>query len=232
MTLKLVELCGVDPEVNFSPFCWRIRMALAHKGLDYERVPWRYNEAEAIKAYGASKVPVLLDGEKAVNDSWKIAVYLDEKFPDRAPLLGSEGALGIARLVNNWADVTLVLPMLSMIAADVVGHLGPEDAAYFRKTREGFLGRTFEEARDRRDLDVLTFRKTTLLPLRLTLKSQAYVGGSKPNYGDYILFALFQWCRTVSPFKLLAPDDPIYTWRASLMDAFDGLARKAAGFEV
>jgi glutathione S-transferase len=232
MTLKLIELCGVDPEVNFSPFCWRVRMALAHKGLDYERVPWRYTEAEAIRTHGASKVPVLLDGEKAINDSWKIAVYLDEKFPDRAPLFGSEGERGIARLVNNWADVTLVPPMLSMIAADVVGHLGPEDAAYFRKTREGFLGKPLEEARDRRDANLVTFRKTTLLPLRLTLKSQPFVGGSKPNYGDYILFGLFQWSRTVSPFKLLAEDDPIYAWRATMMSAFDGLASKAAGFEV
>ena len=141
MTLKLVELCGVDPELNFSPFCWRVRMALAHKGLEFERVPWRYTEVEALRLHGASKVPVLLDGDKAISNSWKIAVYLDERYPDRSPLFGSEGERGIARLVNNWADATFVLPILSMIAADVVGYLGPEDAAYFRKTREAFLGK-------------------------------------------------------------------------------------------
>lgn len=231
MTLKLIELSGVDSEANFSPFCWRARLALAHKGLDYERMPWRYTETEAIRVHAASKVPVLLDGDKAISDSWKIACYLDDKYPDRPLLFAGESERAIVRLLNNWADVTLVPSILSMIAADVVGYLAPEDAAYFRKTREAFLGRTLEEARDRRDTEVLGFRKV-LLPLRLTLKGQPYVNGATPGYGDYIFFSLFQWSRTVTPFKLLAEDDPIYKWCTSMMSALNGLASKARGFDV
>ena len=40
--------------------------------------------------------------------------------------------------------------------------------------------------------------------MRLTLKTQPYLGGEKPNYADYIVFGAFQWARVVSPFKLLA----------------------------
>ena len=32
--MELYELAGADPARVFSPFCWRIRMALAAKGLE------------------------------------------------------------------------------------------------------------------------------------------------------------------------------------------------------
>ena len=56
MTLKLFELCGADPERVFSPFCWRIRMALAHKGLEAETVPWRFTEKDANPDMGDSAI--------------------------------------------------------------------------------------------------------------------------------------------------------------------------------
>src|SRR6202140_4330987 len=48
MPLKLFELVGTDEERPFSPFCWRTRMALAHKGLSAESIPWCFTEKEAI----------------------------------------------------------------------------------------------------------------------------------------------------------------------------------------
>ena len=39
MTIRLYDLAGAEAERRFSPFCWRARMALAHKGLDVETVP-------------------------------------------------------------------------------------------------------------------------------------------------------------------------------------------------
>jgi glutathione S-transferase len=68
--------------------------------------------------------------------------------------------------------------------------------------------------------------------MRLTLKSQPYLGGVTPNYADYIGFGGFQWARVVSPFKLLEDNDPIYAWRERLLDAFDGMARKSPGYDV
>ena len=56
-----------------------------------------------------------------------------------------------------------------------------------------------------------------------------YLGGDAPNYADYIVFGAFQWARVVSPFKLLAEDDPVHAWREKLLDAFDGMARKSPG---
>ncbi|MGY3123558.1 glutathione S-transferase [Bradyrhizobium sp. S3.14.4] len=68
--------------------------------------------------------------------------------------------------------------------------------------------------------------------MRQTFKTQAYLGGSAPNYADYIVFGGFQWARVVSPFRLLEVDDPVYAWREKLLDAFDGMARKSPGHAV
>ncbi len=231
MTLKLFELVGTDPARPFSPYCWRTRMAQAHKGLEAESVPWCFTDKSAIAPHGSEKVPVLLHGEKPVADSWAIATYLEDTFPERPSLFGGEGGRALMRMMNWWGDIAVVGGMFPLIVADIPAQLAPADAAYFRSSREARLGKPLEAASASRDNGVIAFRKS-LDPMRLTLKSQPYLGGAAPNYADYIAFGGFQWARVVSPFKLLAADDPIYGWREKLLDAFDGLARKSPGFAV
>jgi Glutathione S-transferase, N-terminal domain len=72
MALKLFELVGTDETRPFSPYCWRTRMALAHKGLGAESIPWRFTEKAAISPHNSEKVPVLLDRDKAVAKSWGV----------------------------------------------------------------------------------------------------------------------------------------------------------------
>jgi len=231
MSLKLFELVGTDEQRPFSPFCWRIRMALAHKGLDAASIPWRFTEKAAIAPHGSEKVPVLLHGESAVVDSWAIANYLEDQFPDRPSLFGGEGGRAALRMINWWGDIAIVGGLFPLIVADIPGHLAPVDADYFRKTREARFGKPLEQVVAARDSAVTGFRKS-LDPMRLTLRTQSYLGGEQPNYADYIAFGGFQWARVVSPFKLLETKDPIYAWREKLLDAFDGLARKSQGYPV
>jgi glutathione S-transferase len=231
MNLKLFELVGADVERPFSPFCWRTRMALAHKGLSAESIPWCFTEKLAIAPYDSEKVPVLLDGDHTVVDSWAIANYLEDTYPDRPSLFGGDGGRAMGRMINWWGDIAIVGGIFPMIAADVHGHLKPEDADYFRGTREARLGKSLEEAAAGRDKDVEKFRRS-LDPLRLTLKTQAFLGGDAPNYADYIVFGGFQWARAISPFRLLEDKDLVYAWRERLLDAFDGMARKSPGYPV
>ena len=231
MTLKLFELVGTDEARPFSPFCWRTRMALAHKGLSAQSIPWCFTEKEAIAPHRSEKVPVLLDGDASVADSWAIANYLEDTYPDRPSLFGGAGGRAMGRMMNWWGDVTVIGGLFPLIVADIPSHLKPVDAAYFRRTREARFGKPLEEVVAGRDKSVEIFRKA-LDPLRLTLKTQQYLGGGAPNYADYIVFGPFQWARVVSPFKLLAEDDPVYAWRERLLDAFDGMARKSPGYQV
>jgi len=231
MAIKLFELVGTDEARPFSPFCWRTRMALAHKGLSAQSIPWRFTEKDAIAPHNSEKVPVLIDGETAIVDSWAIANYLEDNYPDRPSLFGGEGGRAIGRMLNWWGDVTVIGGMFPLIVADIPGHLRPVDAAYFRSTREARFGKPLEEVVAGRDKSVEGFRRA-LDPMRLTLKTQAFLGGAAPNYADYIVFGGFQWARVVSPFKLLVENDPVYAWREKLLDAFDGMARQSPGHPV
>ncbi len=231
MALKLFELVGTDETRPFSPYCWRTRMALAHKGLGAESIPWRFTEKAAISPHKSEKVPVLLDGETAVVDSWVIANYLEDSYPDRPSLFGGEGGRAMARMLNWWGDIVVIGGMFPLIVTDIVDHLRPVDQVYFRQSREARFGKPLEEVVANRDKNVEGFRKG-LDPMRLTLKTQAFLGGAAPNYADYIVFGGFQWARAVSPFALLKQDDPVYAWREAMFDAFDGMARKSPGYAV
>jgi glutathione S-transferase len=231
MAIQLFELVGAEESRPFSPYCWRTRMALAHKGLDVTSIPWRFTEKAAISPYNSEKVPVLLDGGHTVSDSWAIANYLEDTYPDSPSLFGGAGGRAMARMLNVWGDLVVVGGMFPLIVADIHGHLRPVDQAYFRQSREARFGKTLEEVAADRDTRVETFRKS-LDPMRLTLKSQAFLGGAAPNYADYIMFGGFQWARAISPFQLLKSGDPVHAWRERLLDAFGGMARNSAGYAV
>lgn len=231
MALRLYELVGTDADRPFSPYCWRTRMALAHKGLAAESIPWRFTEKQAIAPHHSEKVPVLLDGDTAVVDSWVIANHLEDSYPDRPSLFGGDGGRAMARMLNWWGDIAIVGGIFPLIVADIHSHLAPVDQAYFRKTREARFGKTLEEVASTRDAEVERFRKS-LDPMRMTLRTQPYLGGAAPNYADYIMFGGFQWARATSPFRLLKEDDAVYAWRERLLDAFEGLARGSPGYAV
>lgn len=231
MAMQLYDLAGADPMLRFSPFCWRIRMALAHKGLDAETIPWRFSEKAALGFSGQGLVPVLVDGKKTISDSWTIAEHLEDAYPSRPPLFEGDTARALTRFVNAWTD-SIVHPLVArLVVRDILDVLGPEDQGYFRKSREDRFGMTLEAFVADREAHLAAFRRA-LQPARLTLKAQPFLAGPEPGYADYILFGAFQWARSVSPLHLLEADDPVHAWREQMLDLFGGLARGAKGHEV
>jgi glutathione S-transferase len=107
MARQLYDLAGADPNLRFSPYCWRACLALAHKGLEVETVPWRFTEKDVIAFSGQGLVPVLVDDETTVADSWAIATYLEERYPDCPSVFGGPGGMAPTRFVNAWADTVL-----------------------------------------------------------------------------------------------------------------------------
>ncbi|QEI08150.1 glutathione S-transferase family protein [Pigmentiphaga aceris] len=227
----LYELAGADPTRLFSPFCWRTRLALAHKGLDVQTMPWRMSDKEAIAFSGQGKVPVLVDGNHVVSDSWQIALYLEKTYPDAPSLFGGEGGMPAVRFINAWADGILMADMSRLVAVDIPGHMTAEDAAYFRSTREARFGAPLETVCANREQDVERFRQN-LLPIRLALRAAPFLGGDTPHYADYSVFGPFQWARCISDFPLLKADDPVADWAERMLAAFDGLAAKVPGYKI
>jgi glutathione S-transferase len=211
---------------RYSLFSWRARMALRHKGLDFESHPVCMTDKAAIAFSGGKTVPVIRDGDTVVRDSWKIAEHLERAYPQAPSLFGGEIGRGISQAFNAWVDRAVVPAMLQLIAPDIHERMDAADQAYFRDSMERVMKKTFEQARAERD-DALRRFGRAVEPMQATLKRQAYVCGVQPAYADYILFSVFQWARVMSPMEVLAPEDPLCAWRERVLDLHGGFARAA-----
>ena len=76
-------------------------MSLAHKGLEYQTVPWRFTEKDVIAFSGSTTVPVLRDGDTVVADSWRIALYLDEAYPSAPGPVRQPGGARAVRVLRQ-----------------------------------------------------------------------------------------------------------------------------------
>lgn len=53
----LYELAGANADLRFSPYCWRSRLALLHKELDFETISWRLTEKKTVAAFSGQGRP-------------------------------------------------------------------------------------------------------------------------------------------------------------------------------
>ena len=78
MPLIFHERVGLEGR-RISPFSWRIRYALAHKGINPEVVPTRFADVARIRTLsGQDLVPIIEHDGEVVHDSWSIACHLEE----------------------------------------------------------------------------------------------------------------------------------------------------------
>jgi glutathione S-transferase len=225
MSIILHDLAGADPALRFSPYCWRTRFALAHKGLPVETLPWRFTDTAAIAFSGQGRVPVIRDGGTVVADSWAIAEYLEDHYPTPA-LFGGTTARAHARFINAWADSVMIGGIARLIVRDILDVVAAADRDYFRQAREARFGTTLEAVQAGRETRVATFRDS-LLPVRLVLGRQPWLGGAAPSYADCIIAGTLMWPRCSSRFAVLAVDDPITAWFERMLDLYGGLGRAA-----
>ncbi len=224
MTIRLYELTDSTRTVLFSPYCWRTRMALRHKGISFESVPWHFTDTDAIAPSGQSRVPVLVDGERWIHESMDIAHYLDRTYPDRPALMPDRAAAATARFVEAWCN-TSILPNLRMIAVPhVFKAIHDKDKAYFRESREAMLGCKLEDIPPNPDAERVALAKA-LQPAEMLFQTTPYFGGDTPSYADYVLFGSLMWPYQVCPDSPLAPGSALAAWFERLLGLNDGFAR-------
>lgn len=225
MSVVLHDLAGADPDLRFSPYCWSIKFALAHKGLTAETIPWRFTEKDALAFSGQGAVPVIQDGARVVSDSWAIAEYLEDTYPG-APLFGSAIARAHALFIRSWADAVMVPGIARCIVHDLWNIIAAKDKEYFRETREAWLGGTLEQVQGDRERHVGALREA-LQPVRLVLRKQSFLGGTAPSYADHIVAGMLMWPHCASRFAILAEDDPIATWFGRVREQYGRLGGTA-----
>jgi glutathione S-transferase len=210
-----------------SPFCWRAKFALKHKGLAWRDEPVGFTEKDKIAFAQSQTVPVIHDGPAVVKDSWAIAGHLDKAYAEK-PLFKSEMALSYAHFVAGWVDTAVHPALFPLLVGDLYDRVRPVDQPYFRESRGKRLGTTdfagFQAKA--REKGVTAFR-SVLEPARRMLKAQPFLCGEQPAYPDYALAGAFLWARIATPLALLEADDPVHAWRERMLDLFDGMGRKA-----
>lgn len=226
MALILYDLCGRDPELRFSPYCWRAKMALAHKGLAFETTPTPFTGIASVEGGASKTVPVINDDGRILFDSFAIALYLDQAYSDRPKLFEGEAGVAAARFLESWAMQTLHPIIMRMMVKDIHDVLADADQAYFRPSREARLGRTLEAHQTGIEENMQAFR-SALEPARRALQHYPWLGGTTPLFCDYILFGTLMWLRTVAGQIFLAADDVVLAWFGRCLDLHRGLAAGA-----
>ncbi|TIV94171.1 MAG: glutathione S-transferase family protein [Mesorhizobium sp.] len=227
MTILFYDLVGHDAHRPFSPHCWKTSMALAHKGLDATKVPTRFLEVPEVEGGVSKTVPVIRDGDRVVADSFAIALYLDETYPERPTLFSGEGGKAMARFIERWSQLTIHPYVATVALTDLNGMQDEANAAYFRRSREERYGKRLEDVVANRDAGLAGFR-ASLEPLRSMLSYQPFIGGASPLFADYIVFGALQWGRIASPYRLLEPDDSVAQWFERCLGLHDGIGRQVA----
>lgn len=227
MTRLLYSLCGADPEQQFSPHTWKVVMALAHKGLEFDEVPTSFTAIKSIEGGYSPTVPVLNDEGHLVRDSFAIALYLEEKYPDRPSLFNGEGGKALSRMVEGYTQTMIQTALVKIIVKDIHDILAPVDQHYFRTSREERLGLTLEHIEAGHAQELAAFAPK-LQPMRHLLTFQPFIGGQSPLFADYILFGALQWARVASSKTLLAADDPVRDWFNRCLDLHGARARQTA----
>ncbi len=225
MSLTLYELVTADGAA-ISPYAWRSRFALAHKGLRFETAGVGFADIGAIGDGGFKTVPVLHHDDRWIGDSWMIADHLDIAVP-RAPLFSSPGERAALRFFDRWLVRELLLNMFRVCVLDIHERLDPGSRDYFRASREARLGATLEEAHAAREGPLAELR-LRLEPARLALRDAPFLAGEAPGYADYCLAALFIWGGSVATLPLLAANDPLRPWLDRCLALHDGIGHGLA----
>lgn len=223
MTIKLYELAGENTDIKFSPFVWRTRMSLLHKGLEFESVAWRFSDRDSTQH---KSVPAIYDDGNMISDSWEIAKYLDEKYPDHPALMKDEEAQAHAQLVSSICNNLIFFTAVTMAIYPVSQILDEASAPYFIETREGKFGKKLSDinADDAEEAKANLAKGLTVF--EQTLATSDYLGGDAPTYADYTLFGVLKWIDVVA-YRPVDETSNVGKWFDRISALYNGNAAKA-----
>ena len=175
--LQLASGCTI------SPFVWATKYALKHKGFDIDIVPGGFTGIMERTGGRSERLPVIVDDDRWILDSWLIAEYLDEKYPQRPTLLDGQSMRTLTRFLEGWLWTTAIRPWFGCYIKDYRDLSLPQDHEYVTRSRENMLGRNLEED-DNKHKNRQPQVPPTLEPFRHLLRESQFLGVDKPSYAD------------------------------------------------
>lgn len=228
MTRMLYDLALADEAVRPSTYCWIVKFALLHKGLQFETrpVPFADKSKYPDPAYGL--VPVLVDNDEMVKDSGAIVQWLDRKYSQN-PLVASKAERAAADFYSAWLAATVNPALRPYLTLRIHNAVADVDRQYFRSSREARFGVTLEELASKFRPEAV---EAALGVLAGPLSNHRYLGGAAPNLCDYLVMGPFMWQRAVTTADFYKTPEPVAHWRERMLDLFDGYARSAKSIET
>lgn len=226
MTAHIHDLATADGR-RLSPYCWAAKLALAHKGLDFETTATRFIDIPAIHGGGHKTVPVIDLGPRTIGDSFDLAVHLEDANSDGPSLFAGEGGLALTRYVAGGMAYAMG-KIARVIAVDINAALDAETQAYFRPSREKMFKTTLEQAAADRD-GGLAAARDAVTPLRIMLRKQPFVGGAAPLFADFLLAGVVQWTRVVGTVDVFGGDAPVEEWFGRIEERYGAVLTKTRG---
>lgn len=186
--MKFYDLAGHDREFSFSFNPWKARMCINLKGVDYERIPYRFTEIQRhlpniIKPGQECLVPVIEDGDQVIQNSVKIAEYLDEKYPANPIFQGSKH---LEMVLYDLFENQVAMSVFVLCVLDMLRILDKEDKEYFIRTRTPRFGNIETFVSNKADEAVLTIEKV-FSAVSQGLKRSRFISGDKIGWSDITL---------------------------------------------
>jgi glutathione S-transferase len=202
---------GNSAGVSASPYGFRIHEALHLLSLPYETELLSFSQVARKFSTTHKTVPVLVDGDREIGDSWVIANHLAKNHDPNNLLFGGAGGYPLACFITRWVDACIMGALNRIIVKDIHDSIHQADQAEYREKQETRYGQSLETLHSTGGAGLLDFQ-VSLYPARQAIKEYPYLGGESPNYADFTLHSAFRWSRLTSNIELLRPDDRLRSW--------------------
>jgi len=216
--ITLYDIPSTNPGNAWSPNLFKARMALLFKELPFKTEWVEYPDiGPRMKELGAEAtakwedgsprwtLPVIKDNAtgKVVADSWKIAMYLDDTYPDK-PTLFPFGVRAPVDFFQAYFFDTTILPGLSIFLSESCFKLNAPSEKFFRRTREADFKLKMEEFAPpgpKRDA-IWTTVKAGFDTFAAKYASNGdgalpYFYGDKISYADLVVASFLLWIKIV-----------------------------------
>ncbi|RUP48765.1 hypothetical protein BC936DRAFT_144030 [Jimgerdemannia flammicorona] len=216
MSIQLYDLVGKDGILLHSGNTAKAKAVLNLKKLKFNTIPLTFVEIHreipkiCDQGQWPPKVPVIVDPKHdgAIWDSWKIAEYLDEAYPDTPSVFNNNKPLHL--FFEKYVINHLYPHFTKLVMLDIYNLLDEPSAAYFRESREKYFGATLEKFCEDKE-SARSQLKVTLSPIHDALKFTGWISGENVGYSDFIL---------AGGFMLMKMGNPI-EFENSLLNAFE-----------
>ncbi|ORX52484.1 hypothetical protein DM01DRAFT_1391777 [Hesseltinella vesiculosa] len=198
------------PNEIWSPNTARTRVCLNIKKIPFETRWLTFFDVQTVipeltQNGVAPTVPVIVDkahGDKVVQESWEIARYLDEAFPEAPKLIGDHEPLFF--FFNRFVFNDLMMNIHSLVVLKVHNKCTPKELQdWFRKGREEIYKRKLEDFTKDED-SIIKEIKHIMRFINMTLRKYPFLAGDRPTFADATVAGAFIFLKALRP-ELFGP---------------------------